>query len=78
MPPWVAVALNLHDYQHHGLDPSGELSKYAAREDAAADITSVLEELTRRAEVLKGGVRRSGELEKALEELRQTLTRRAQ
>jgi len=43
-----------------------------------ADITSVLEELTRRAEVLKGRIRRSGELEKALEELKQALTRRAQ
>jgi len=75
---WVAVVLDLHDYQHHGLDPSGELSKYATREDAAADITSVLEELTRRAEVLKGRVKRSGELEKALEELKQALTRRAQ
>jgi len=78
MPLWVAVVLDLHDYQHHGLDPSGELSKYATREDAAADITSVLEELTRRAEVLKGRVKRSGELEKALEELKQALTRRAQ
>jgi hypothetical protein len=35
MPLWMAVALDLHDYQHHGLDPSGELSKYATREDAA-------------------------------------------
>ncbi|MFZ8839425.1 MAG: PaREP1 family protein [Pyrobaculum sp.] len=78
MPLWVAVVLDLHDYQYHGLDPSGELSKYATREDAAADITSALEELTRRAEVLKGRVKQSGELEKALEELKQELTRRAQ
>jgi len=78
MPHWMAVALDLHDYQHHGLDPSGELSKYATREDAVADITSILEELTRRAEVLKGRVKRSSELEKALEELKQALTRRAQ
>jgi hypothetical protein len=78
MSLWVAVVLDLHDYQYHGLDPSGELSKYATREDAVADITSVLEELTRRAEVLKGRVKRSGELEKALEELKQALTRRAQ
>jgi len=75
---WVAVVLDLHDYQYHGLDPSGELSKYATREDAVADITSVLEELTRHAEVLKGRVKRSSELEKALEELKQALTRRAQ
>jgi len=75
---WVAVVHDLHDYQYHGLDPSGELSKYATREDAVADITSVLEELTRRAEVLKARVRQSGELEKALEELKQALTRRAQ
>jgi tetratricopeptide (TPR) repeat protein len=78
MSLWVVVVLDLHDYQYHGLDPSGELSKYATREDAAADITSVLEELTRRAEVLKGRVKRSGELEKALEELKRALTRRAQ
>jgi len=78
MSLWVAVVLDLHDYQYHGLDPSGELSKYATREDAVADVTSVLEELMRRVEALKSRVKQSGELEKALEELKQALTRRAQ
>ena len=78
MSLWVAVVLDLHDYQYHGLDLSGELSKYATREDAVADVTSVLEELTRRAEALRGRIKWSGELERALEELKQALTRRAQ
>jgi hypothetical protein len=78
MSLWVAVVLDLHDYQYHGLDPSGELSKYATREDAVADVTSVLEELARRAEALRGRIKWSGELERALEELKQALTRRAQ
>jgi hypothetical protein len=61
---------DLHDYQYHGLDPSGELSKYATKEDAVADVTSALEELARRAEALKGRIKRGGGLERALEEVR--------
>jgi len=70
---WTDRALDLHDYQYHGLDPSGELSKYAAREDAVADIKSVLQELARRVEALKSRVRWSDELERALEEVRRAL-----
>ena len=68
-------ALDLHDYQYHGPDPSGELSKYATRESAAADVVELLQELVRRVEALKGRVRWSDELEKALEEVRRALTR---
>jgi hypothetical protein len=70
---WTDRALDLHDYQYHGPDPSGELSKYAAREDAVADIKSALLVLTRRAEALKGRVRWSDELKRALEEVRGAL-----
>ena len=72
---WTAVALDLHDYQYHGPDPSGELSKYATRESAAADVVELLQELVKRVEALKGRVRWSDELEKALEEVRRALTR---
>ena len=67
---WTGNVLLLHDYQHHGLDPSGELSKYATREDAAADILSVAQELARRVEALKNRVKWTDKLEKALEELK--------
>jgi len=72
---WTDRALDLHDYQYHGPDPSGELSKYAMREDAVADIKSVLQGLARRVEALKNRVRWSDELERALEEVRRALTR---
>jgi ubiquinone biosynthesis protein Coq4 len=63
----------LHDYQYHGPDPSGELSKYATREDAVADILSAVQELARHIETLRGRIKWSNELEKALKELRQAL-----
>jgi thermostable 8-oxoguanine DNA glycosylase len=72
---WTAVALDLHDYQYHGPDPDMALSKYATRESAAADVVELLQELVRRVEALKGRVRWSDELEKALEEVRRALTR---
>jgi len=72
---WTAIALDLHDYQHHGPDPDTALSKYATRESAAADVVELLQELARRVEALRGRVRWSGELEKALEEVRRALTR---
>ncbi len=70
---WTGNVLLLHDYQYHGPDPSGELSKYATREDAVADILSAVQELTRRIETLRGHVKWSDELEKALQQLRQAL-----
>ena len=71
----TALALDLHDYQYHGPDPDMALSKYATRESAAADVVELLQELVRRVEALKGRVRWSDELEKALEEVRRALTR---
>ena len=70
---WTGNVLLLHDYQYYGPDPSGELSKYATREDAVADILSAAQELARRIETLRGRVKWSDELEKALQELRQAL-----
>jgi hypothetical protein len=70
---WTDRILNLHDYQYHGPDPSGELSKYATREDAVADIKSVLQELARRVEALKSRVRWGDELERVLEEVKRAL-----
>ncbi len=72
---WTDLALDLHNYQYHGPDPRGELSKYATREDAVADIKSVLQELTRRVEALKSRVMWSDELERALEVVRRALER---
>jgi len=71
---WTGNVLLLHDYQYHGPDPSGELSKYATREDAVADILSAVQELARRIETFRGRVKWSDELEKALQELRRALT----
>jgi hypothetical protein len=71
---WTDRVLNLHDYQYNGPDPDMALSKYATREDAVADIKSVLQELARRVEALKSRVRWSDELERALEEMRRALS----
>jgi hypothetical protein len=71
---WTDRVLNLHDYQYNGPDPDMALSKYATREDAVADIKSVLQELARRVEALKSRVRWSDELERALEEVRRALS----
>ncbi len=72
---WTAVALDLHEYQYHGPDPDMTLSKYTTRESAAADVVELLQELVRRVEALRGRVRWSDELEKALEEVRRASTR---
>jgi thermostable 8-oxoguanine DNA glycosylase len=68
-------ALDLHDYQYHGPDPDVALSKYTRRESPAADVVELLQELIKRMETLKGRVRWSEELEKALEEVRRALAR---
>jgi len=67
---WTAVALDLHDYQHHGPDPDAVLSKYTTRESAAADVVELLQELTKRVEALKGRVGWTEALEKSLEEVK--------
>jgi hypothetical protein len=72
---WTDKALDLHDYQYHGLDPDMALSKYTTRESAAADVVELLQELARRVKTLKGRIKWSDELEKALKEVRRALTR---
>nr|WP_048192274.1 PaREP1 family protein [Pyrolobus fumarii] len=44
---YTSTALDLHDYQYHGPDPSGDMSKYPDPEEAARDVTSILAKLTR-------------------------------
>jgi len=75
IPFVTALALDLHEYQYHGPDPDMALSKYTTRESAAADALLLLKELTRRVEALRGRVKWTEELEKALEEVRRTLAR---
>jgi hypothetical protein len=75
IPFVTALALDLHEYQYHGPDPDMALSKYAMRQSAAADVLLLLKELTRRVETLKGRIKWSSEIEKALEEVRRALTR---
>jgi hypothetical protein len=50
------------------------LSKYTTRESAAADVVLAPQELARRVEALKGRVKWTEELEKALEEVKKALT----
>ena len=71
----TALALDLHDYQYHGPDPDAVLSKYTTRESAAADVVELLQELARRVEALRGRIKWSEELEKALEEMKRALAR---
>ncbi len=70
---FTSTALDLHDYQHNGPDPDMALSKYTRRGEAAADVARLAAELARRVEALKGRVKWSDELEKALEEVKKAL-----
>ena len=60
----TSAALDLHDYQYHGPDPDTALSKYATREEAAADIVRLVAEVAKRVEALKSRVKWNDELEK--------------
>ena len=71
---WTDKALDLHDYQYHGPDPDMALSKYTTRESAAADVVELLQELVRRVEALKKRIKWGEELEKALEEVKKSLS----
>lgn len=75
IPFVTALALDLHEYQYHGPDPDMALSKYTTRGSAAADVLLLLKELARRVETLRSRVKWTGELERALEEVRRTLAR---
>jgi hypothetical protein len=72
---WTDKALDLHDYQHHGPDPDAVLSKYVTRGEATADVLLLTQELLRRVEALRGRVKWTEELEKALEEAGRALAR---
>jgi len=69
----TSAALDLHDYQYHGPDPDMAFSKYATREEAAADIVRLAAEVAKRVEALKSRVRWNDELEEALEEVKKAL-----
>jgi hypothetical protein len=71
---WTDKALNLHDYQYHGPDPDMALSKYTTTESAAADVVELIQELAKRVEALKKRIKWSEELEKALEEVKKSLS----
>jgi hypothetical protein len=71
---WTSLALNLHDYQYHGPDPDMVLSKFRNREEAAEYTRRLAAEVARRVEVLRGRVKWTDELEKALEALRSSLS----
>jgi hypothetical protein len=71
---WTDKALNLHDYQHHGPDPDIALSKYTTRESAAADVVELLQVLVKRVEALEKRIKWGEELEKALEEVKKSLS----
>ncbi|WP_148682473.1 PaREP1 family protein [Pyrobaculum neutrophilum] len=71
--PYTAVALDLHDYQYHGPDPDGALSKYTSREEAARDVVLLISELAKGVEGLRTRVGWTSELGEALAGLRRAL-----
>jgi len=71
---WTERALNIHDYQYHGPDPDMALSKYRTKKEAARAILALVAETAERAEALRGRVKWTDELEKALEALRRSLS----
>jgi hypothetical protein len=72
---WTSLALDLHDYQYHGPDPDMALSKFRNREEAAEYTRRLAAEVARRVEALRGRVKWTDELEKALREVREALAR---
>jgi hypothetical protein len=72
---WTSLALDLHDYQYHGPDPDMALSKFRNREEAAEYTRRLAAEVARRVEALRGRVKWTDELEKALGEVRGVLAR---
>jgi len=72
---WTSLALDLHDYQYHGPDPDMALSKFRNREEAAEYTRRLAAEVAGRVEALRGRVKWTDELEKALEEVREALAR---
>jgi hypothetical protein len=72
---WTSLALDLHDYQYHGPDPDMALSKFRNTEEAAEYTRRLAAEVARRVEALRGRVKWTDELEKALGEMREALAR---
>jgi hypothetical protein len=70
---WTDRALALHDYQYHGPDPDAELSKYRRLEEAAYDVETLVEELAKRVEGLRGRAKWGREVEEALQGLKSAL-----
>jgi hypothetical protein len=71
---WTERALNIHDYQYHGPDPDMALSKYRSKEEAARAILALAAEVAERVGALRGRVKWSDDVEKALEALRSSLS----
>ena len=76
IPAWTSVALDLHDYQYNGPDPDMALSKFRHREEAALAVLGLVKEVAKRAEELRQRVKWGGELEEALNALKDELKRR--
>jgi len=72
---WTGNALLLHEYQYHGPDPDMALSKFRTREEAAEYAARLAAEVTKRVETLRGRVKWTDELEKALDEAKRALSR---
>ncbi|MEM1597639.1 MAG: PaREP1 family protein [Pyrobaculum sp.] len=70
---WTAVALDLHDYQHHGPDPDMALSKYRTRQEAAAAVRKLVKAVVEYVELLKAKVRWTEDCEKALSDVKKRL-----
>ena len=72
---WTSLALDLHDYQYHGPDPDMALCRFRNREEAAEYTLRLAAEVAKRVEALRGRVKWTDELEKALGEVKEALAR---
>ena len=76
---YTSTVLNLHDYQYHGPDPSGELSKYPDSQEAIEDIKDILLVLVRVVEEkAKPKLQRAGMWSKEHDEALNTLQEKLQ